>query len=132
KIFAFFNFESSPLAVSTTAQGWYETSQFDSTAATPGSIAAKYLSFPGNAVHASSMIPRTCTSIGLTEGVNCNTTTGGLDVGSPITTGLGMQDLTYGGDPSHPGVGWGLDGVTDLSLFNKLYRTVTYPTSYLR
>jgi len=130
KIFAFFNFETSPLAVSTTAQGWYETSQFDSTAATPGSIAAKYLSFPGNAVHASSMIPRTCASIGLTEGVNCNTTTGGLDVGSPITTGLGMQDLTYGGDPSHPGVGGGLDGVPDLALFNTVNPTKTSQTQY--
>src|SRR5437588_2189513 len=130
KIFAFFNFETSPLAVSTTAQGWYETSQFDSTAATPGSSDAKYHAFPGNAVHASSMIPRTCASIGLTEGVNCNTTTGGLDVGSPITTGLGMQDLTYGGDPSHPGVGGGLDGVPDLALFNTVNPTKTSQTQY--
>ena len=43
KIFAFFNWETSPLASSTTAQGWYETSQFDTSAATGGSIAAKYL-----------------------------------------------------------------------------------------
>ena len=123
KIFAFFNFETSPFVSSTTAQGWYETSQFDSTAAVPGSIAAKYLSFPGNAVHANAIIPRTCTSIGLTEGVNCNTTSGGLDVGSPLTTGLGMQDLTYGGSPSQPGVGGGLDGKPDIALFNTVNPT---------
>src|SRR5215469_12689111 len=56
KIFAFFNWETSPLASSTTAQGWYETSQFDTSAATGGSIAAKYLSFPGNAVSSNSII----------------------------------------------------------------------------
>ena len=43
KIFAFFNWETSPLTSVTTAQGWYETSQFDAAAATPGSIAAQYL-----------------------------------------------------------------------------------------
>ena len=64
KIFAFFNWETSPFSASTTAQGWYETSQFDSSAATPGSVAAQYLSFPGNAVSSNSMIQRTCASIG--------------------------------------------------------------------
>ncbi|MBZ5663783.1 MAG: carboxypeptidase-like regulatory domain-containing protein [Acidobacteriia bacterium] len=130
KIFAFFNFETSPLAASTTAQGWYETSQFDSSAATPGSIAAQYLSFPGSAVHASAIVPRTCASVGLVEGVNCNTVTGGLDVGSPMTTGLGLQDLTYGGDPTHPGVGGGLDGVPDLALFNTVNPTKISQTQY--
>jgi Carboxypeptidase regulatory-like domain len=130
KIFAFFAFETSPLAASTTAQGWYETSQFDATAATPGSIAAQYLSFPGNAVHASGMIPRTCASVGLSEGVNCNTEPGGLDIGSPLKTGLGMQDLTYGGDPSHPGVGGGLDGIPDIALFNTVNPTTTSQIQY--
>ena len=65
RIFAFFNWETSPLAASTTSQGWYETSQFDSLAATPGSIAAKYLSFPGSGVASNGMIQRNCASIGL-------------------------------------------------------------------
>lgn len=130
KIFAFFNWETSPLASTTTAQGWYETSQFDSIAATPGSIAAQYLSYPGNAVSANGIIPRTCASIGLTEGVDCNTVTGGLDIGSPIRTGLGMQDLTYGGNPSVPGVGGGLDGVPDIAYFNSLNPTRTSQMQY--
>ncbi|HTT21876.1 MAG TPA: carboxypeptidase-like regulatory domain-containing protein [Candidatus Sulfotelmatobacter sp.] len=130
KIFAFFNWETSPLASSTTAQGWYETSQFDSAAATAGSIAAKYLSFPGNAVSSNSIIQRTCSQIGLVEGVNCNTVSGGLDIGSPITTGLGMQDLTYGGNPSAPGVGGGLDGVPDIAFFNTVNPTNTSQMQY--
>ncbi len=125
RIFAFFNWETSPLSSVTTAQGWYETSQFDQSAATAGSIAAKYLSFPGNAVSSNGIIKRTCASIGLTEGVDCNTTSAGLDIGSPIKTGLGMQDLTYGGSPSQPGVGGGLDGIPDIAYFNSLNPTTT-------
>ena len=89
RLFAFFNWETSPFSASSTAQGWYETSQFDASAATPGSVAAKYLSYKGEGVAASGMIQRTCASIGLTEGMNCATTSAGLDVGSPLKIGLG-------------------------------------------
>jgi len=129
KVFAFFNWETSPFASSTTAQGWYETSQFAS-AATPGSIAAQYLSFPGNAVSSNGIIQRSCGEIGLTEGANCNTVTGGLDIGSPLTTGLGMQDLTYGGNPGTPGVGAGLDGIPDIAFFNTVNPTRTSQMQY--
>ncbi len=130
RIFAFFNFETSPLSSNTTAQGWYETSQFDSSAATSGSIAGKYLSYKGEGVSATSMVARTCTSIGLKEGVNCNTESGGLDVGSPLTTGLGRQDLTYGGSSGTPGVGGGLDGIPDLAFFNTTDPTTVSQTQY--
>lgn len=56
KIFAFFNWETSPLTSVTTAQGWYETSQFDAMAASSGSIASTYLTYPGNAVSASAIV----------------------------------------------------------------------------
>jgi hypothetical protein len=130
KIFAFFNWETSPLAAITTSQGWYETSQFDSMAATSGSIAAKYLAFPGNAPSASGIIARTCKNSGFTEGVNCNTEPGGLDIGSPIKTGLGNQDLTYGGNPGIPGVGGGLDGIPDIAFFNSLNPTTKSQMQY--
>ena len=68
--------------------------------------------------------------IGLTEGTNCNTVTGGLDIGSPITTGLGMQDLTYGGNPGTPGVGGGLDGIPDIAFFNTVNPTTTSQMQY--
>ncbi len=130
KIFGFFNWETSPLKAVTTAQGWYETSQFDTSAATSGSIAAKYLSFPGAAVASNGMIARTCASIGLVEGVNCATVSGGLDLGSPIKTGLGMQDLTYGGNSNTPGIGGGLDGVPDIAYFNTVNPTTTSQSQY--
>jgi hypothetical protein len=120
KIFAFFNYETSPESALSTAQGWYTTSAFNTSAAATGSIAAKYLSYPGEGVAASGLIAQSCQQIGLTEGVNCNTTPNGLDVGSPLKTGLGMQDLTYGGSSGTPGVGGGLDGVADLGFYNTL------------
>jgi hypothetical protein len=124
KIFAFFNYETSPLASLATSQQWLETSQFDSSAATTGSIAAKYLSYPGEAPANATIVAENCAQIGLVEGANCNTEAGGLDVGSPIKTGLSMQDLTYGGNSGTPGVGGGLDGVPDLGFYN-----VSDPTS---
>ena len=130
RIFAFFNYETSPLAATSTAQGWYETSQFTASAAAPGSIAAQYLNYPGETVSSNGMIQRTCVSVGLQEGVNCITTSGGLDVGSPLTTGLGHQDLTYTGNSNNPGVGDGLDGIPDLAYFNSVNPTTTSQMQY--
>ena len=117
-IFAFFNFETAPDASTTTAQGWYETSQFSSlTGIAP--IATSILTYPGEGVApGSTVINRTCASIGLTEGVQCNTVSGGLNVGSPLTTGFGHQDLTYGGSSGTPGVGGGLLTIPDIAYFN--------------
>ncbi len=117
KLFAFFNWETSPLSSVNTAQGWYETPQFDKSAAPSGSIAAKYLSYPGEAPANPTLIPETCADIDLTQGTNCAVVNGGLDVGSPLTSGLGNQDLTYGGTSSTPGVGNGLDGVPDIAFY---------------
>jgi hypothetical protein len=130
KVFAFFNYETSPESALSTGQGWYTTSAFNSSAAAADSIAAKYLSYPGEGVAASGLIAQTCSQIGLTEGVNCNTTPNGLDVGSPLTTGLGMQDLTYGGNSGTPGVGNGLDGVADLGFYNTLNPSTTSQAQY--
>lgn len=130
KLFAFFNWESSPESNSTTGQSWYETSQFEQSAATSGSIAAQYLSFPGQGVSSNGLIARTCASVGLTEGVDCATVSGGLDVGSPLTTGLGHQDLSYGGDSNTPGVGNGLDGVPDLAYYNTVDPTTVTQNQY--
>lgn len=129
RLFAFFNVETSPLSARTTSQGWYETSQFDSSAST-GSIASSYLTHKGEGVAAVSMVSETCADINLTEGVNCNTETGGLDVGSPLRTGLGKQDLTYGGSSDTPGVGGGLDGIPDLAYFTTVDPTTTSQTQY--
>ncbi len=134
RIFAFFNWETSPLSATTTTQGWYETSQFDSLAGT-GPIAAQYLAFPGEAVSTSGIVQRSCQSIGLAspqvpEGVRCITTPQGLDIGSPLRNGVGQQDPTYGGSSDIPGTGGGLDGVADLAYFNSTNPTTTSQSQY--
>ena len=61
---------------------------------------------------------------GWSEGVDCNTIAGqGLNIGSPLTTGLGKQDLTYI-SASNPGVGSGLSNVPDITQY-----TISNPTT---
>lgn len=125
RLFAFFNFESSPFSSSSTAQDWYDTPQFDSLSGI-APVASSILGFKGEGVAAgSTIIPRTCSSIGLTEGVNCATVSGGLNLGSPLTTGVGMQDLTYGGSSSAPGVGSGLSTTPDIAYYNTVNPNTT-------
>lgn len=131
KIFAFFAFESSPNSSTSTGSGWYETKAFEGLGSA-NSIAAKYLTFPGGSVASSGLITtgETCTNIGLTEGVNCNTIAGqGLNIGSPLTTPLGTQDPTATGTSANPGVGNGLSTtVADIAD----YATSSPFTSYYR
>ncbi len=123
KIFAFFNYETirEPFS-SVQGNGWYETPAFDALAPA-GSIAAKYLSFPGNGVVGTLNPNGTCATAGLTEGVNCRTIPGqGINVGSPLTSGLGKQDTTWT-SASNPGVGSGLANVADLANYNTINPT---------
>ncbi|MFC6644474.1 carboxypeptidase regulatory-like domain-containing protein [Granulicella cerasi] len=127
KVFAFFAFESSPKSVNTQSQAWYETAAFRN-AAPAGSIARTYMTFPGNAPQGTLASQPSCTSaqVGLAEGVTCRTVAGGLDLGSPLTNGLGNQDPTATGLPSAPGVGNGLDGIADVALYNTVNPTNSY------
>jgi Carboxypeptidase regulatory-like domain len=106
KLFAFFNYETVREPNSDNiGTGWYDTPAFGALAPS-GSIAAKYLSFPGNGVlnHGLST-SNTCAQAGLTEGVNCKTIVGqGINLGTPLTVGLGKQDLGWT-DQNHPGCG---------------------------
>ena len=118
KVYAFFAIEKqlNPKAQISTNNGWYETAAFAKLAPS-GSIAAKYLSFPGAAVNSVGINTSTCANAGLVEGVNCRTIAGqGLDIGSPLKTALGTQDLGWI-SPSNPGVGGGLDGVADIANY---------------
>ena len=130
KIFFFFNYETArnPNS-SSTGNGWYDTAAFDALAPS-GSIAAKYLTFPGSGVVSQGINPSTCANAGLSEGVNCRTIPGqGLDIGSPLTTGLGKQDLGWV-SPSNPGVGGGLDGVADIANFITSSTTTSSKAQY--
>jgi hypothetical protein len=123
KVFAFFNYETVREPFSNIqGNGWYDTAAFDALAPA-GSIAAKYLSFPGNGVVGTLNTAATCATAGLTEGVNCRTIPGqGLNVGSPLTTGLGKQDTSWT-SASNPGVGGGLSNVADIANYNTVNPT---------
>jgi len=106
KIFAFFNYETVRQPNSDiTGTGWYDTTAFDALAPS-GSIAAQYLAFPGNGVLNHGLSSNNdCVAAGLVEGVNCVTISGqGINLGTPLTTGLGTQDLGWT-DQNHPGCG---------------------------
>jgi Carboxypeptidase regulatory-like domain len=123
KIFAFFNYESQSENIAATSSGWYATSQLAALAPS-GSIAAKYLSFPKAGVLGTVNGSVTCSNAGLVENVNCKTIAGqGLNVGSPVTTGLGTQDLTYVSS-SNPGIGGGLTTTPDVAEY-----TISDPTT---
>src|SRR6266404_5591726 len=133
RIFFFFNYETirepfSPL----TGNGWYDTAALAALAPT-GSIAAKYLSFPGNGVVGTLNPNATCATAGLTEGVNCRTIPGqGINLGTPLTTGLGTQDLGWT-TPQNPGCGGAgtgcgtagspLGNVADIANYNTINLT---------
>lgn len=105
KIFAFFNYETvrEPHA-DIIGTGWYDTTAFDALAPT-GSIAAQYLSFPGNGVVNHGLVPNvTCSTAGLTEGVNCATVAGGLNIGTPLNPTLFPRGM-IGGTTAYPSGG---------------------------
>ncbi len=136
KLFAFFAYEATPNSSTTTSTGWYETSAFRS-AAPSGSIAAQFLNFPGSAPSGTIVTSgETCATVGLNEDptkgpVNCRTIAGqGLDIGSPLKTGLGKQDLTATGTAANPGVGGGLDGVADVAFYLTSVPTTSYYRQY--
>jgi hypothetical protein len=117
RLFGFFAYEGQSQNVAQTSDQWFPTSQFAGLA--PGnSIAHTYLTFPQAAVSGTVIGSATCHEAGLTEGVNCVTIPGqGLNIGSPLTTGLGTQDLTYVSS-ANPGVGSGLSNVPDIAQYS--------------
>jgi hypothetical protein len=123
RLFAFFAYEKQAQTIGATGTEWYPTSQFNGLAPS-GSIASTFLGFPGSAVSGTVVGSTTCNAYGLTEGVNCRTIPGqGLNLGSPLTTPLGTQDLTWV-SPANPGVGSGLSNTPDIALY-----TVSNPTT---
>ena len=123
RVFAFFAYEGQSETIPATSTQWFPTTAFASLAPA-NSIASKYLSFPGAAVSGTVIGSVTCADAHLTEGVNCVTIPGqGLNIGSPLTTPLGTQDLTWAGAGS-PGIGGGLSNVPDITQY-----TISNPTT---
>ncbi len=115
KIFAFFNYEGQNQNTTSTGTGWYPTSQLASLAPS-GSIASTYLNFPEAGVLGTLISTANCDTAGLLPAYCANVAGGGINIGSPLTTGLGTQDLTYI-DGANPGVGSGLSTVADIAEY---------------
>jgi hypothetical protein len=123
RIFAFFAYEGQSQTIPASSVQWFTTSALAGQAP-PNSIAATYLNFPKSNVLGTVIGSATCANAGLVEGVTCNTIAGqGLNIGSPLTIGLGKQDLSYV-DPTTPGVGSGLSNVPDIAQY-----TISNPTT---
>jgi len=125
KLFVFFAWETvrSPAAVKNFSNGWYDTAAFDGLAPS-GSIASKYLGFAGNAPNIVQNNNATCANAGLIDAAhatpgnpaNCAEVTGGLNIGTPLTSALGSQDLGWQ-SPNQPGVGNGLGTTADIANY---------------
>ena len=149
KIFFFFNYETVREPFSNLqGNGWYETPAFAALAPS-GSIAAQYLSFPGNGVVGTLNPNATCATAGLTDAAhvnaqnpvaNCAEIPGqGLNVGTPLTAGLGKQDLGWvsAQNPGCGGAGTGcgtagspLGTVADIANYNTIDPTKFTATQY--
>ena len=123
RLFAFFAYETQRNTAQSQTTGWYETAAFRALAPT-GSIASKFLGFTGAAPNSVGRSDVSCAAAGFVEGTNCATIQGqGLNLGSPIKTGLGTQDLTWQ-NANNPGVGGGLSNVADIAFY-----TLSNPTT---
>jgi hypothetical protein len=130
KVFAFFAYETIRNNSNVTGTGWYDTSAFDGLAPA-NSIASTFLAYPGSGVVSKGLISQTCANAGLIEGVSCNTIPGqGLNIGSPLTTGLGKQDPSWTSNPNQPGVGGGLTNVADIADYTTVNPTKTTEEQY--
>lgn len=124
RLFGFFGYDTIRNNGTITGGGWYDTASLDGESAS-GTNANKFLTVKGVNVAYQSILEgpsdgHDCASIGLVQGVNCNFIQGkGLDIGSPLTIGVGQHDPSYA-DPTtvggvkvfHPGLGGNGDGST--------------------
>jgi hypothetical protein len=116
KLFFFFAYETQRNHSQSVATGWYLTPQYIQSAATANSVASKILGFPGTSPVYTLIIPQTCAGVGLAPTQCQNTTSGGLDLGSPLKNGVGQTDPTYGATNTPYGIGGGFDGVPDVEF----------------
>ena len=121
KLFFFFNYEGQNENTAATSTGWYTTSALDALAPS-GSIASTILNYKGGNVLGTVITGATCATASIPAGY-CQDVTGGLNIGSPLTSGLGNQDLGYV-SASNPGVGNGLSTTADIAQY-----TISSPTS---
>jgi hypothetical protein len=129
KLFAFFSYETLRNNSVSVATGWYETPQFLQNAGPANSIARQLLSYPGEGPSSSTMVAMSCAQAGLASS-QCRDVSGGLDLGSPLTTALGTQDPTYGLTATPFGVGNGFDGVPDAMFVQTVSPNINTSVQY--
>jgi hypothetical protein len=129
RLFFFFSYETIRNHGTNRTQGWFETPSFLS-GAQAGTAAALFANFPGAGPlgTVAGNTNHTCADIGLSEGIQCATVSGGgLDLGRPLTPGffpLGTADPSWlskdvpglGGDGT--GSPANLDGIADIQFVN--------------
>jgi hypothetical protein len=132
-LFAFFSYETLRNSTVNTNNTWAETPQFLGQAPV-GSIAGRLLTFPGEGTAISRIIPMTCAQAGLSAAGSCQEIgpggSQGLDIGSPLKTGLGTHDPTFGTAGTPFGIGSGLDGIPDIAFVQTLNPTDSVATQY--
>jgi len=149
RLFAFFSYETlSNNAKQGTGGNFYETPEYRALAGGPN--AAKFLTFNGVAPSGGTFVEKSCADVGLIDAAhvtanqpvaNCAEITGkGLDIGSPLTAGIGNVDPAYNGcyhtdllgnctqvDYGTGGNGTGatsnLDGGPDIAFFSTVQPT---------
>ena len=129
RLFAFFAFETQRNTQQAQSTGWYETAAFRALAPA-NSISSRFLNFAGAAPNAIGRSEISCANAGFVEGVNCQTIVGqGLNLGSPVTTALGTQDLGWI-NSSNPGVGGGLTNTADIANYTLANPTTSIGDQY--
>jgi hypothetical protein len=130
RLFAFFSYETLRNNSVTTATDWVETPQFiAATKALTGNISSIYANFPGEGPSFSTVIPITCAQANF-PATNCQTVTGGLNIGSPLTSARGTKDPTFGQAATPFGVGNGLNGVPDIQFVQTTNPTNSVATQW--
>src|SRR6266404_6021170 len=96
RLFGFFSYETVRNSSVNTGTAWFETQQFLQTVgAKTGFISGGLLSFPGEGGSFTTNLNATCTQVNL-KASNCQAVSGGLDIGSPLTSSRGTKDATFG------------------------------------
>ena len=130
RLFAFFSYETLRNNSVATGTNWVETSQFTAAAkALSGNISSIYANFPGEGPSFSTVIPITCAQANF-PATNCQTLSGGLDIGSPLTSARGTKDPTFGAAGTPFGVGNGLDGIPDIQFVQTTNPTNSIATQW--
>lgn len=130
RLFAFFSYETLRNNSVGLATNWVETPQFIAAAkGLSGNISSIYANFPGEGPSFSTVIPITCAQANF-PATNCQTLTGGLDIGSPLASTKGTKDPTFGAAGTPFGVGNGLDGIPDIQFVQTTNPTNSVATQW--